>query len=147
MASGNERCFIADVCDVCPWWTEEESANSGGGGGEGVMKEKNRKSRCSPENPGVRAAIFLARASLSRLFSSFKGRRWTLKIDALPLMSGGPVPHRESQNRSSDDVISVYNLTSDLCRSAGQSVPVSAALDPRCRVCWFPPEPPRWWLC
>lgn len=41
-------------------------------------------------NPGVAAAIFLARTSLSMLGSSLIGRRWTLKMDALPLMSGGP---------------------------------------------------------
>ena len=54
------------------------------------------ETECSPENPGVRAAIFLARVSLSMLTSSFRGRRWTLKMEARPLMSGGPevVEHR-----------------------------------------------------
>lgn len=44
-----------------------------------------------PEKPGVRAAIFLASASLSNSASSFSGLRWTLNIEALPLISGGPV--------------------------------------------------------
>lgn len=43
-----------------------------------------------PVNPGVAAAIFLASPSLSILGSSLIGRKCTLKIDALPLMSGGP---------------------------------------------------------
>lgn len=43
-----------------------------------------------PEKPGVRAAIFLAKASLFRSTSSFRGRRWTLKMDARPLISGRP---------------------------------------------------------
>ena len=49
----------------------------------------------SPVKPGVRAASFLARASLLRLSSNLSGRRWTLKIDDLPLMSGGPERERE----------------------------------------------------
>lgn len=48
----------------------------------------------SPVKPGVRAASFLARASLLRLSSNLSGRRWTLKIDDLPLMSGGPERER-----------------------------------------------------
>lgn len=57
-------------------------------------QSQNPKSRhfrfCLPENPGVRAAIFLARASLSISTSSFRGLRCTLNMDALPLMSGWP---------------------------------------------------------
>lgn len=48
----------------------------------------------SPVKPGVRAASILARASLLRLSSNLSGRRWTLKIDDLPLMSGGPERER-----------------------------------------------------
>ena len=48
----------------------------------------------SPVKPGVRAASFFARASLLRLSSNLSGRRWTLKIDDLPLMSGGPERER-----------------------------------------------------
>lgn len=44
----------------------------------------------SPVKPGVAAAIFLAMASRSRLGSSLSGRRWTLNMDARPLISGGP---------------------------------------------------------
>lgn len=44
----------------------------------------------SPENPGVKDASFLASFSFSRVLSSFSGRRCTLKIEALPFMSGGP---------------------------------------------------------
>lgn len=40
----------------------------------------------APVNPGVREAIFLASWALSR--SVFNGSKCTLKIDALPLMSG-----------------------------------------------------------
>ena len=43
-----------------------------------------------PENPGVKDASLLASFSFSRVLSSFSGRRWTLKIEALPFMSGGP---------------------------------------------------------
>jgi len=39
-----------------------------------------------PVNPGVSAAIFLAKSILSKLV--FNGCRCTLKMDALPLMSG-----------------------------------------------------------
>lgn len=39
---------------------------------------------------GVRATSFLARVSTLRLPSSFSGRKWTLKTEDLPLMSGGP---------------------------------------------------------
>lgn len=54
------------------------------------------RSNCyKPVNPGVEAAIFLERPSLSRLGSSLIGRRWTLKMDALPLMSGGPDRRQE----------------------------------------------------
>lgn len=54
-----------------------------------------------PVNPGVAAAIFLARTSLSMLGSSLIGRRWTLKMDALPLMSGGPERKQKKSSRSS----------------------------------------------
>lgn len=43
-----------------------------------------------PEKPGVRAAIFLARFSLFKSATSFSGLKWTLNIEALPLISGGP---------------------------------------------------------
>ena len=40
----------------------------------------------TPVNPGVSAAIFLAKSVLSK--SVFRGCRCTLKMDALPLISG-----------------------------------------------------------
>lgn len=46
--------------------------------------------RYVPVNPGVAAAIFLASVSLSTLGSNLMGRRCTRKMDARPLMSGGP---------------------------------------------------------
>lgn len=49
----------------------------------------------SPVKPGVSTASFLARVSLLRLSSSFSGRRWTLKMEDLPLMSGGLMKERE----------------------------------------------------
>lgn len=52
-----------------------------------------------PVKPGVSAASFLARVSLLRLSSSFSGRRWTLKMEDLPLMSGGP-NEREREARA-----------------------------------------------
>lgn len=55
-----------------------------------VVIFKYLKNELLPENPGVRAAIFLARFSLSNSSFSFSGLRWTLNIDALPLISGGP---------------------------------------------------------
>lgn len=55
-----------------------------------LLKLKCIKSLYVPEKPGVRAAIFLARDSLSSSASSFSGLRWTLNIEALPLISGGP---------------------------------------------------------
>lgn len=58
----------------------------------------------SPENPGVRAAIFLANVSLSRDASNLKGRRCTLNMEALPLMSGGPEWVQENRD------------TADLCQ-------------------------------
>ena len=50
----------------------------------------------SPVKPGVRAASFLDRASLLRLPSSLSGRKWTLKIEDLPLISGGPNKEKEA---------------------------------------------------
>lgn len=44
-----------------------------------------------PEKPGVSDASFLARLSLFKTVSNFRGLRWTLKIDALPFISGGPL--------------------------------------------------------
>lgn len=55
-----------------------------------LLKTKCIKSLHMPEKPGVRAAIFLARFSLFKSTSSFSGLRWTLNIEALPLISGGP---------------------------------------------------------
>lgn len=75
-----------------------------------------------PENPGVRAAIFLARASLSKSTSSFRGRRWTLKMDARPLISGGPETPEHNMNINiikSVLIVLVYFLFSVLWSSLG----------------------------
>lgn len=48
-----------------------------------------------PVKPGVSAASFLAKASTSMLESNFRGLKCTLKMDALPLISGGPVEKRK----------------------------------------------------
>ena len=53
----------------------------------------------SPVKPGVRAASFLARASSLRLSSNLSGRRWTLKMDDLPLMSGGANRERGTEGQ------------------------------------------------
>lgn len=102
----------------------------------------------SPENPGVSAAIFLARMSLSRSGSSFRGRRWTLKMDARPLMSGGPeeVSGRGERSARGSSGRLQWPL-SYRCKSVGQSVRVSSAPGPECLVGWFLPGPPRWWPC
>lgn len=47
-----------------------------------------------PENPGVSDASFLARLSLFKTVSNFRGLRWTLKMDALPFISGGPLKQK-----------------------------------------------------
>ena len=79
-AAGGPSCFMLNV----QGWTE------------GTRKEGSRPVDRTegwahpPENPGVKDASFLASFSFSRVLSSFRGRRWTLKIEALPLMSGGP---------------------------------------------------------
>lgn len=61
-----------------------------------MMKHYTETDDNIPVNPGVAAAIFRARTSLSMLGSSLIGRRWTLKMDALPLMSGGPERRQET---------------------------------------------------
>lgn len=102
----------------------------------------------SPENPGVRAAIFLASMSLSRSASSFRGRRWTLKMDARPLMSGGPKEvnsRRKGSGRWPRRRLQEHE--SYQCKSVDQSVRVSSVPGPECPVGWFPPGPPRWWPC
>lgn len=48
-----------------------------------------------PVKPGVSAASFLAKLSTSILESNFRGLKCTLKMDALPLISGGPVEKRK----------------------------------------------------
>lgn len=54
------------------------------------MASSNTEQLNLPVKPGVAAAIFLASPSLSIAGSSLMGRKCTLKMDALPLMSGGP---------------------------------------------------------
>lgn len=55
-----------------------------------LMVHRRSRKRVKPVKLGVRAASFLARVSTLRLPSSFSGRKWTLKTEDLPLMSGGP---------------------------------------------------------
>lgn len=52
-----------------------------------------------PVKPGVRAASFLAKLSEVKLESSFRGLMCTLKMEALPLISGGPAVERQAQRR------------------------------------------------
>lgn len=60
-----------------------------------VNAENSGVKNCLPEKPGVNDASFLARLSLFKTVSSFRGLRWTLKIDALPFISGGPLTLKE----------------------------------------------------
>lgn len=50
--------------------------------------------------PGVRAASFLAKLSEVKLESSFSGLMCTLKIEALPLISGGPAMEIDTETEA-----------------------------------------------
>lgn len=52
-----------------------------------------------PVKPGVNAASFLAKVCASILESNFRGLKCTRKMDALPLISGGPVGEEQIQHR------------------------------------------------
>lgn len=56
-----------------------------------------------PVKPGVRAASFLAKLSEVKLESSFSGLMCTLKIEALPLISGGPAVERQTEAEAEEE--------------------------------------------
>lgn len=68
-----------------------------------------------PVKPGVNAASFLARFCASKLESNFRGLKCTRKIDALPLISGGPVEEEQIQHcqgvKKEDNKLTVLTLT------------------------------------
>ena len=155
---------------LCPWIHSSQAAGGPScfmlnlqGWTEGTRKEESRPVDRTegwahpPENPGVKDASFLASFSFSRVLSSFRGRRWTLKIEALPLMSGGPweIIFKEEKNHNETAATSPHEKwpesrarkPSHQWRSACRSGLASSELGLGYPVGWCPPRWPHWLLC